>query len=150
MLNKFEESKFCIDFTNHKVHFYKDQNYLKLKNECLRSGKLFTDPYFKPVSDNIYYTHSIPREVKWMRPSEICSDPKFVVNTANAYDLDQGILGNCWFIAGCAALTYVPQLFRKVVPTVQNFSSQNYCGIFHFRFWIYGFSYNKLIVYISK
>lgn len=64
-------------------------------------------------------------------------DPKFIVDTACADDLDQGILGNCWLIAGMAALTYMTSLFKKVVPMYQLFD-YNYAGIFHFRFWIYG------------
>lgn len=64
-------------------------------------------------------------------------DPKFIVDTACADDLDQGTLGNCWLIAGMAALTYMTSLFKKVVPMYQLFD-YNYAGIFHFRFWIYG------------
>ena len=41
------------------------------------------------------------------------------------------------FIAGCAAIALMPELFNKVVPLVQSFD-ENYTGIFHFRFWIYG------------
>ena len=70
---------------------------------------------------------------------KICRNPKFIVNTANANDLDQGYLGNCWFIAGCAAVTFMPELFDKVVPKNQELDTNDYAGIFHFRFWIYGF-----------
>jgi hypothetical protein len=47
--------------------------------------------------------------------------------------IDQGQLGNCWFIAGCAAVTLVPELITKVVPPNQECLGKNYAGIFHFR-----------------
>lgn len=46
---------------------------------------------------------------------------------------------------GCAAITLMPELFGKVVPTAQSFAQNEYCGIFHFRFWIYGFWYDVVI-----
>jgi calpain len=52
-------------------------------------------------------------------------------------DLDQGHLGNCWFIAACVDILQSPQLFSKVVPENQSFE-EDYAGIFHFRFWLYG------------
>jgi hypothetical protein len=36
------------------------------------------------------------------------------------------------FIAGCAAIALVPELFSKVVPLGQSFD-EGYAGIFHFR-----------------
>ena len=32
---------------------------------------------------------------------------------------------------------FAPELFRKVVPQAQDFD-EKYCGLFHFRFWLYG------------
>jgi hypothetical protein len=35
----------------------------------------------------------------------------------------------------------MPELFDKVVPKNQELDTKEYAGIFHFRFWIYGFWY---------
>lgn len=43
-----------------------------------------------------------------------------------------------WFIAGCAAIVQVPELFDNVVPGGQHIDGPDYAGIFHFRFWYYG------------
>lgn len=51
--------------------------------------------------------------------------------------MDQGALGNCWFIAGCVGIMQSESLFAKVVPGDQSFT-ENYNGMFHFRFWQYG------------
>lgn len=135
-------------FYENQIQYFKGQNYLKLKSECLNSGRLFTDPAFTPSNANLYYSKSIPYGVRWMRPHEIMAnrmEPKFVVNKAEAHDLDQGYLGNCWFIAACAAVTMMPELFDKVVPKSQVCSGNGYCGIFHFRFWIYGLWYDVVV-----
>lgn len=39
--------------------------------------------------------------------------------------------------SGAVGLLQVPKLFNRVVPGEQSFS-ENYSGIFHFRFWLYG------------
>lgn len=133
----------CENNLEEKIAYFKDQNYLALKNECLRTGKLFEDPCFPATDRSIFYTRPIPEGVKWMRPSEIVDlnykpkEPRFIVSKAEANDLDQGYLGNCWFIAGCIAITYIDSIFQKVIPKGQVCSGSDYAGIFHFRFWIY-------------
>lgn len=80
-------------YYDYKIHYFGNQNYAKLKAECLRTGKLFEDPLFRPNSQNIYYSRPMPNGISWMRPGEMVKDPKFIVNVANSDDLDQGILG---------------------------------------------------------
>ena len=48
------------------------------------------------------------------------------------------MLGDCWFVAGCAGIALVPELFENVVPKGQQINGPDYAGIFHFRFWYYG------------
>lgn len=67
---------------------------------------------------------------------EIITDPEFIVDEATRFDVDQGELGDCWFLSAMANLTSNKKLFSFVVPK-QSFS-QDYVGIFHFRFWQYG------------
>jgi len=121
-----------------KITPFKNQNYQNLRDECLRSGKLFEDPLFQPVNKNIFYTEYVPSGTTWKRPNEITDKPLFIVSGANANDLDQGYLGNCWFLAGCAAIVIIPELFDNVVPGGQSFERSKYAGIFRFRFWLYG------------
>ena len=117
-----------------KILPFKNQDFEALKKECLKSGKLFEDPMFPPVDKSLFYTQSIPYGTKWMRPKEISPNPLFVDGEAHAHDLDQGYLGNCWFLAGCTAIVIIPELFANVVPPNQDFSS-SYAGIFRFNFW---------------
>ncbi|XP_038654818.1 calpain-11-like [Scyliorhinus canicula] len=68
---------------------------------------------------------------------KIHNAPQFFVEGISRFDLIQGKVGNCWFLAALAALTMQEDLFVQVVPPNQDFQ-RNYCGIFHFRFWHFG------------
>lgn len=90
--------------------------------------------------------------------------PRFVIDGFQRGDLDQGEIGNCWFIAGAGATTLNPDLLQRVVPPTQSFDEKDYAGkrillskhfvtknkkttlgIFHFRFWVYGQWYDIVI-----
>jgi calpain len=109
------------------------QNYAKLQEYYLRNKTLFIDNAFPPDT-----SLKLPDgKVVWKRPFEISEHAEFITNGATRNDIDQGKLGDCWFLAAVANLTLNQKLFSIVVPTDQSFS-QNYAGIFHFRFWQYG------------
>ncbi|KAJ6657440.1 hypothetical protein lerEdw1_002499 [Lerista edwardsae] len=74
---------------------------------------------------------------------DLCEEPHLFVNGISSHDLNQGKLGNCWFVAACSCLALGKSLWQKVIP---NFKEQewdrtkpeNYAGIFRFRFWCLG------------
>ncbi|XP_049819260.1 calpain-1 catalytic subunit-like [Aethina tumida] len=103
------------------------QDYYQLRDACLKGGVLFEDPEF---IDDL-------KGCEWRRPTEISKRPKFVVDGISRFDIIQGNLGDCWFLAAVANLTMYPELYQRVVPDDQDFD-ENYAGIFHFRFWQFG------------
>ena len=42
--------------------------------------------------------------------------PKLIVDGLSSSDLNQGSLGNCWFVAACSALALERKLWDKVLP----------------------------------
>ena len=68
---------------------------------------------------------------------ELVSNPKMIVGGASRFDVAQGMLGDCWFLAAIGALTQEEQMLYKVMPRDQSFES-DYQGIVRFRFWQYG------------
>ncbi|PWA15656.1 hypothetical protein CCH79_00019166, partial [Gambusia affinis] len=98
--------------------------------------------------------------VRWMRPKELFSSPKFIVDGASRLDICQGKLSDCWVLSAIASLANYPELLKKVVPLNQSFQD-GYNGRFSFRFWQYGQweevriddllpTYNNKLIYLSS
>lgn len=121
---------------------FNQQNFEQLQRDCLQNGSLFCDPTF-PASWNSLGYNELGRYssktigVEWKRPTELCSDPRFIIDGAKRTDICQGELGDCWLLAAIASLTLDPQILNRVVPPGQSFTSQ-YAGIFHFQLWQFG------------
>ncbi|XP_067841771.1 calpain-5a [Heptranchias perlo] len=122
---------------------YGNQEFSALKKECQQRNHLFEDPLFLADEESLFCTTALVSNVRWKRPPEICTSPHLFVDGMSAHDLNQGQLGNCWFVAACSCLASRDALWQKVIP---NWREQewavdrpnNYAGIFHFRFWRFG------------
>lgn len=83
---------------------------------------MFTDKTF-PVGNN------------FLRPYEISSYPKFMVNKFEPSDIDQGELGNCWFLSALASIASNQELISKIVDFNQTCMGPSYTGKFKFNFY---------------
>ena len=63
--------------------------------------------------------------------------PAMIVGERDRFDINQGEIGDCWFLAALANLADDEESFDRVVPQGQGFGS-TYCGIFRFRFFRFG------------
>uniref|UniRef100_A0A8C9XLV2 Calpain-1 catalytic subunit n=1 Tax=Sander lucioperca TaxID=283035 RepID=A0A8C9XLV2_SANLU len=127
---------------NHKAVKFLGQDYESLKAYCLQSRKLFEDTLFPCAASSLGFKELGPNSaktsgVRWMRPTEFCRCPEFIVGGATRTDICQGSLGDCWLLAAIASLTLNDNLLHRVVPHGQSFQ-QEYAGIFHFQFWQFG------------
>ncbi|XP_056431196.1 calpain-1 catalytic subunit [Gadus chalcogrammus] len=127
---------------NHKAVKFLGQDYESLKASCAQRRGLFEDPLFPCAPSSLGFDELGPRSaktsgVRWMRPTEVCRNPKFIMDGATRTDICQGGLGDCWLLAAIASLTLNDQLLHRVVPHGQSFDS-GYVGIFHFQFWQFG------------
>ena len=87
------------------------------------------------------------------RPHEICEadnerrgivddeekrlEPHMFVGERNRFDINQGEIGDCWFLSPLSMLAENKHFMDLVIPRGQSFSS-NYHGIFRFRFYRFG------------
>ena len=111
---------------------------IKIADWGLESHDLFTDEEFPPINSS--YNDENVSNVKWMRASKIAKlqgkSPIFIDGSKpSRFDVKQGEIGDCWFLAALSDLPTNPKLFNQVVP-FQDFKRSN--GKFHFRFWNYG------------
>ncbi|XP_073527980.1 calpain-2 catalytic subunit-like [Phyllobates terribilis] len=121
---------------------FENQDFNKLKAECLESKQLFKDPKF-PASQSSLGSELLGPDsetvngLEWKRPKEIKKNPKFIVGGEERDDICQGKLGDCWLLGSIACLTMNKDCLFRVIPQDQSFD-KGYAGIFHFMFWQYG------------
>jgi len=113
------------------------QDFEALRQGCIDNGELFTDPEFPPDDQSLYFSQETPFAFEWKRASEITDGACLFEGGATRFDINQGELGDCWLLAALANLTLNKRLLYQVVPLDQSFT-EDYAGIFHFRFWQYG------------
>ncbi|MGH0125468.1 UNVERIFIED_CONTAM: hypothetical protein FKN15_019094 [Acipenser sinensis] len=119
---------------------FKGQDFELLRNLCLISGYRFRDGIFPSNMDSIgpdLLTAEELSRVEWVRPGSQHKNPHLFVHGVSRFDIHQGKVGNCWFLAALGSLTFVPRIMNNVIPSGQGFT-QKYVGIFHFRFWRFG------------
>lgn len=116
-----------------------NQDYQKLKQHHMKQKILFTDPIFTP-SKNTLDVQDRKYNVSWKRPKDIVQNPEFIVSSMVRFDVNQGHLGDCWFLSAVATIADHPDLLKYVVNPDQtvNPSNPDYTGLVHFRFWQYG------------
>lgn len=113
-------------------------SYEDIKKQCRKEGVLFEDPDFPATDSTLFFSRKPPRPFVWKRPKEISSSPKLFVGGASRFDITQGMLGDCWLLAAVASLCQYEGLLYQVIPGDSDFDSDDYCGVFRFRFWQYG------------
>ncbi|XP_030589475.1 calpain-2 catalytic subunit-like isoform X2 [Archocentrus centrarchus] len=128
--------------TNANALRYLNQDFSSLREQCRSSGKLFCDPTFPAAPESLGFKELGPssskvRGVTWKRPTELISNPEFILGGASRTDICQGALGDCWLLAAIASLTLNESVMARVVPTDQGFGN-TYAGVFHFQFWQFG------------
>ncbi|XP_061599549.1 calpain-1 catalytic subunit-like [Cololabis saira] len=118
-----------------------NQDFKQLKEYCQIRRVRYIDDMFPPdrrsIGQGILNPSDLAR-VEWLRPGKIVSNPSFVVDGTSRFDFGQGMVGNCWFLASIGALTFQNDILKQVVPLEQVFDEEEYCGLFHFRFWRFG------------
>uniref|UniRef100_A0A3P8THA9 calpain-2 n=1 Tax=Amphiprion percula TaxID=161767 RepID=A0A3P8THA9_AMPPE len=128
--------------TNSNAVRYLNQDFAALRAQSHSSGRLFCDPTFPAAPESLGFnelgrsSYKV-RGVTWKRPTELVSNPEFILGGATRTDICQGALGDCWLLAAIASLTMNEYVMARVVPTDQGFGD-DYAGIFHFQFWQFG------------
>ncbi|XP_034384755.1 calpain-5-like isoform X2 [Cyclopterus lumpus] len=84
------------------------------EGQCLQNGSLFEDPLFPATDQSLFYQSNHIGSVTWKRSKELCSNPHLFVDGISGHDLNQGQLGNCWFVVACSSLASGGTLWQKV------------------------------------
>ncbi|XP_071111005.1 calpain-A-like [Haliotis cracherodii] len=110
--------------------------------QSLSEGELFEDPYFPACNSSLHHSDGDGADVQWIRPKDLLSDgamPEMMVDGVTKDDIQQGILGDCWFLSSCAAVSQQERFMKKIMPERnQPLCGEEYKGIVCFQFWRYG------------
>ncbi|XP_029203083.2 calpain-9-like isoform X2 [Acropora millepora] len=125
-----------------RKQWYEDLN--EIKQRC-RGGQLFEDPEFPTIDSKVFKKRVLPggQSFEWLRPQELLDrqgvkeKAQLLVGGASRLDINQGMLGDCWFLAAVASLTQEEKLINRVLCLDENvdFGSSNYCGALKFNIW---------------
>lgn len=139
---KDEDEGFEEEFSDGMLGLSTEEQYDQLI-KSLGPGELFEDPEFPPNMSSLFFDPKQPIKAKvvWMRPQEILGkdgEAQLITDGVTRDDIKQGILGDCWFLSSCAAVSQRGQLMSKIILDNQVLSGPNYKGIVRFRFWRFG------------
>lgn len=120
------------------------------KDSQPKKGKKFQDPNFPPNENSLIGKDAngefidkidgeskagrIPvNDLEWRRASQIFKDEKYLLfeGTIEMADINQGSLGDCYFLASAAALTEYPKLIYKMFKT-KEINKEGYFEIIFF------------------
>ena len=93
-------------------------------NLCMAEGKNYVDLKWPPQQSSISRSWEGKRRVlAWMRPEDYLPEEykgkiEHIVKDIECDDIDQGALGDCWFLAAVAACAESPE--QLVVPIFRN------------------------------
>eukprot|EP01062_Namystynia_karyoxenos_P013499 TRINITY_DN14865_c0_g1_i1.p1 TRINITY_DN14865_c0_g1~~TRINITY_DN14865_c0_g1_i1.p1 ORF type:complete len:926 (+),score=211.95 TRINITY_DN14865_c0_g1_i1:88-2778(+) len=100
---------------------------------CMDEGRPYVDLAWSPCQERISRTHAVPPEAPqphrgWLRPQAWLEDNDFslVQNTIEPGDIDQGELGDCWFMASiacCAEERLAEQLIMPIFHDLRRLQS---------------------------
>ena len=106
----------------------------------IRPNHSLSNPYIDPNFDL-----DVPH-AEWKRPHQLVSKPLFTINGCSKFDINQGQLGDCWFLAAVQSLAKYDHIINHVLNIeVNTFDHNAYCGAFIFTFWRYG-EYRKVLI----
>jgi len=88
----------------------------------------FLDPSFPPTDTSLYDKETDPeyplsQKPVWKRPHEFMKNPQLFCDGIDPNDINQGALGNCWFLAAIASVAENPALIKRLFLT-QEYNEQ--------------------------
>ena len=89
---------------------------------CIAAGVGFVDLAFPPRAQSIARDFETPKapDHTWMRPKVYCKEPPAMfVGEIEPNDIDQGLLGDCYFMCALACISEFPDLVREIFSAAQ-------------------------------
>lgn len=103
----------------------KPSKYNQYVQECQAKSVKFVDPQFPPVDRSL--SVDLGRRIVWRRVTEILKDARMVEGKIQPSDVQQGNIGDCYFLAAISAIAETPINIERIF---QNNMNLNELGIY--------------------
>ena len=110
------------EYKHNTIEDLKKQKYEDIRKKLEAENSNFEDPLFPKTKSSIGPI-SDSNLIKWKRAEDIASNPVLVKDGTTRFDINQGALGDCWFLATLANLPAHPKVFNKVMDKKQTFNN---------------------------
>ena len=112
------------DYKPNTIEDLKKQNYEEIKKNLEAAQKNFEDPLFPKSKISIGPSLD---DITWARAGDIAAKqdlkPVLFKDGTSRFDINQGKIGDCWFMATLANLPANSKIFNNVVRTNQSFNN---------------------------
>jgi hypothetical protein len=123
---------------NRRIEFIKPDIYFH-KQEPVFDGTMFTDNLFPPQDSSLLYLNpnneatkeitdeeiSKLKNFSWKRVNELIGNEFVLYNKIELEDINQGAIGNCYFLSSLSAIAEFQERFEKIFVTKKR--SENGC-----------------------
>ena len=128
-----------------------DRNKKEVANfyELVQGWLPYSDPDFTPDASSLDWADQGEKElahfssVDWVRAQTAFPAKTLFGDGISADDINQGGLGNCWFLAALSAIAEKPGRLEKVFLNTENY--QNRAGVYGFEFYSLGVPHTVVI-----
>lgn len=136
----------------HTCSTSQDRNKAELPDfwSLYNGSSMYSDPDFMPDNDSLYWADlgedmsSKASRITWTRASTAFPNKTlFGADGVQPDDIEQGSLGNCWFLAACATMAQIPGTVEKMFLGVPNEMSRN--GVYAVNFYTLGVPHTVIV-----
>ncbi|XP_074649686.1 calpain-15-like [Tubulanus polymorphus] len=118
-----------VDDVRYEAEKHGHETMERIKLHCMANSVSFVDDSFPPAPTSLYFssnkdTRTTRPSIKWLRPSNILVHDNSernldwkVFRVPRPSDINQGTLGNCWFLSALAVLAERPELVENIMVT---------------------------------
>ena len=138
--------------SGHTCHSSQDRNKAPLVDffSIYEGSEMYFDDDFKADNDALFWSDmgedmsSEASDITWTRASEAFPNHTlFGADGVQADDIEQGSLGNCWFLAACATMAQIPGSVEEMFLNSSNAISTN--GIYAVNFYTLGMPHTVIV-----
>jgi hypothetical protein len=94
---------------------------------CQERGCLYEDDDFPARPSSLYVDSNVIPEYdaelgceRWLRPQELSENPVLYLNGVSPGDVEQGSLGDCWFLGALSTLSTKPELLDRLFVNTEH------------------------------